>query len=68
MGRKSEKLREDFTVLMTKIEDEDDPRAAYAIVQDRIQEYRTAGWAVPDDLIRVERKMMTDFMAESQGR
>ncbi len=68
MGRKTEKLYEDFTVLLTEIETTEDPRAAFAIVQDRIREYRSAGWAVPDDLIRVERTMMTDFMAESQGR
>jgi hypothetical protein len=68
MARKTEKLQEDVTVLLTRIEGEDDPRQAYAMVRSRIQEYREAGWAVPDTLIRVERKMMTDFMAESQGR
>ncbi|MGH8596127.1 MAG: hypothetical protein ACREXT_05665 [Gammaproteobacteria bacterium] len=68
MGRKTEKLYENFAVLMTEIETTDDPREAFAIVQDRIREYRSAGWAVPDDLIRVERTMMTDFMSESQGR
>ena len=68
MARKTEKLYEDFSSLMTEIEAQDDPRDAFALVQDRIQEYRSAGWAVPEDLVRVERTMMTDFMAESQGR
>ena len=68
MGRKTEKLYEDFTVLMGEIETMADPREAYAVVQDRIREYRSAGWAVPDDLMRVERTMMTEFMSESQGR
>lgn len=68
MARKTEKLYEDFSGLMSKIEATDDPREAFALVQDRIREYRSAGWAVPDDLVRVERTMMTDFMAESQGR
>lgn len=68
MARKTEKLYEDFSGLMTEIEAQDDPRDAFALVQDRIQEYRSAGWAVPEDLVRVERTMMTDFMAESQGR
>jgi hypothetical protein len=58
----------DVTVLFTAIEDHDDPRDAYAMVQERIQEYRSAGWSVPEELIRVERSMMTEFMAESQGR
>ena len=68
MARKTEKLYEDFSSLMSEIQAKDDPREAFAIVQDRIQEYRSAGWAVPDDLVRVERTMMTDFMSESQGR
>lgn len=68
MARKTEKLYEDFSGLMTEIEAKDDPRDAFALVQDRIQEYRSAGWAVPEDLVRVERTMLTDFMAESQGR
>jgi hypothetical protein len=58
----------DIKVLLSEIDEQDDPRDAYAMVQDRIRQYRTAGWSVPEDLIRVERSMMTDFMAESQGR
>jgi hypothetical protein len=58
----------DITVLMTTIDDHDDPRDAYALVQERIRQYRSAGWSVPEELIRVERTMMTEFMAESQGR
>ncbi len=58
----------DIAVLLTSIEDQDDPRDAYAILQQRIGEYRSAGWSVPDELIRVERSMITEFMAESQGR
>lgn len=68
MGRKAEKLYEDFAVIMDEIHGTEDPRQAYAIVKDRIQEYRSAGWAVPDDLIRVERNLMSECAAESQGR
>jgi hypothetical protein len=68
MGRRAENFHEDLTVLLGEIDQVDDPREAYAMVQDRIQDYRRAGWAVPDDLIRVQRTMMTEFMAESQGR
>ena len=68
MARKAEKLYQDYKVLINEIEDKDDPREAFAMVQSRIREYRSAGWAVPDDLIRVERHLMTEFMAESQGR
>jgi hypothetical protein len=58
----------DIKVLLTSIDEHDDPRDAYALVQERIREYRSAGWSVPEELIRVERSMMTEFMAESQGR
>jgi hypothetical protein len=58
----------DITVLLTTIDDHDDPRDAYALVQERIRQYRSAGWLVPEELVRVERSMMTEFMAESQGR
>ena len=68
MSRKAEKLYEDFAVIMDEIHSADDPRQAYAIVQGRIKEYHSAGWAVPDDLIRVERNLVTECMAESQGR
>lgn len=47
---------------------EDDPRACYALVQRRIREYRQAGRSVPDDLARMERSLMTECMAASQGR
>ncbi len=47
---------------------EDDPRACYAIVKRRITEYRDAGRNVPDDLVRIERTLMTECMAASQGR
>lgn len=58
----------DIAVLLTAIDDHDDPRDAYALVQERIRQYRSAGWSVPEELIRVERSMITEFMAESQGR
>jgi hypothetical protein len=58
----------DIAVLLTSLDDHDDPRDAYALLQERIREYRSAGWSVPEELIRIERSMMTEFMAESQGR
>jgi hypothetical protein len=58
----------EIAVLLTSLDAHDDPRDAYALVQERIREYRSAGWSVPEELIRVERSMVTEFMAESQGR
>jgi hypothetical protein len=62
------KPESELAVLLTAIDEQDDPRDAYALVQERIEQYRVGGWSVPEDLIRVERTMMTEFMAESQGR
>lgn len=58
-----------FADLVQQMEQsEDDPRACYALVQQRIREYRKAGNTVPDDLVRMERSLMTECMAASQGR
>jgi hypothetical protein len=58
-----------FADLVQQMEQsEDDPRACYALVQQRIREYRKAGNSVPDDLVRMERSLMTECMAASQGR
>ncbi|MEZ5899447.1 MAG: hypothetical protein R3D51_08130 [Hyphomicrobiaceae bacterium] len=47
---------------------EDDPRRCYALVQQRIRECRQSGSNVPDDLRRLERALMEECLAESQGR
>lgn len=46
----------------------DDPRQCYAIVQQRIAEVRQMGAPVPEDLARLERNLMVECLAESQGR
>ena len=47
---------------------EDDPRRCYALVQQRIRAFRQSGHAIPDDLVRMERTLMAECMAASQGR
>lgn len=47
---------------------EDDPRRCYAIVKERISEYRRMGYEVPEDLVRIEKALMVECMLESQGR
>lgn len=47
---------------------EDDPRRCYALVKERINAFRNSGRHVPDDLVRMERALMTECMAASQGR
>lgn len=58
-----------FADLVQQMEQsEDDPRACYALVKQRISAYRSQGTAVPDDLVRMEKSLMTECMAASQGR
>lgn len=46
----------------------EDPRRCYALVRQRIAEMRNAGEIVPDEMVRLERSLMTECLAESQGR
>lgn len=50
------------------LDQEGDLRDAYALIQERVQRYRDAGWRVPEQLRRRERDMMTELVAQSQGR
>ncbi len=59
----------DFVELVTQMEQsEDDPRRCVALVQQRMREYRQTGTSIPEDLVRLERRLMTECMAASQGR
>jgi hypothetical protein len=46
----------------------EDPRACYAAVKKRMGELRAAGRKVPEDLARLERHLIVECTAESQGR
>ena len=59
----------DIAELVQQMEQsEDDPRRCYALVKQRISEYRQSGNTVPEDLVRMEKSLMTECMAASQGR
>ena len=59
----------DFVELVTQMEQsEDDPRRCVALVQQRMREYRQTGTSIPEDMVRLERRLMTECMAASQGR
>ncbi|MGB3718598.1 MAG: hypothetical protein DIU63_12705 [Proteobacteria bacterium] len=68
MGKRSEGLPADCVELLSELDNFDDLRDAYARVKDRIREYSAAGRPVPEALLRCERQLMTELMAESQGR
>lgn len=59
----------DIAELVRQMEQsEDDPRRCYAIVNERISAFKRSGHQVPDDLIKLERRLMTECMQASQGR
>lgn len=59
----------DIAELVQQMEQsEDDPRQCYALVKQRISEYRQSGNAIPEDLVRMERSLMVECMQQSQGR
>lgn len=47
---------------------EDDPRRCYALVKQRITEFRHSGRAIPAELSNLEKSLMTECMLASQGR
>lgn len=61
-------MQSEIAQLNTEIEQLDDPRECYAKVQAKIRRYRQAGMNVPEDLALIEKRLMAECMAASQGR
>jgi hypothetical protein len=64
----SEQMQSEIAQLSGQLDQLDDPRECYALVQERIRSYRSTGDRVPDALSQMERSLMRECMAESQGR
>lgn len=58
----------EISELSRQMEQMDDPRQCYRLVKERIQQHQQAGASIPADLHRLERQLMAECMAESQGR
>jgi hypothetical protein len=61
-------MQSEIAQLNTELEQTDDPRECYAKVQAKIRRYRQAGMKVPEDLALIEKRLMAECMAASQGR
>jgi len=61
-------MQSEIAELNSELEETDDPRECYAKVQAKIRRYRQAGLSVPDDLRLIEKRLMAECMAASQGR
>ncbi len=64
----TEQMQSEIAELNSKLEEIDDPRRSYAIVQERIRLYRTLGREIPAELSRIERRLANECLLESQGR
>jgi hypothetical protein len=64
----SNQMQSEIAELNIELEQTDDPRECYAKVQARIARYRQAGMKVPEDLALIEKRLMAECMAASQGR
>lgn len=64
----SDQMQSEIAELNHRLEELEDPRDCYALIKERINTYRSKGTSVPEDLARMERNLMTECMAASQGR
>lgn len=64
----SEDLLREIAEVNGRIDDLEDPRVCYAMIQERIRLCEKQGEAVPDDLHRLEKSLLTECLSESQGR
>jgi hypothetical protein len=68
MGPRAKHVDRETLRILGDLEDQVDPRKCYAEVQERIRQYRRTGTPVPEALAIAERQLMTEMMAQSQGR
>ena len=61
-------MQSEIAQLNVELEQTDDPREAYAMVQAKVRSYRQTGQKVPDDLALIEKRLMHECVAASQGR
>jgi hypothetical protein len=64
----TEQMQAEIAELNLRLEQIDDPRRSYALVQERIRSYRAHGQQVPEALALMERRLAEDCRLESQGR
>lgn len=63
----TDQMQSEIAELNSKLEEIDDPRRSYAVVQERIRLYRTLGREVPQELLHIERRLLNDCLLESRG-
>lgn len=64
----SEQMQGEIAQLSSELEQLDDLREGYARVRAKILGYRQAGMRVPEELTLLEKHLVAECMAASQGR
>jgi hypothetical protein len=64
----TEQMQAEIAELNHRLEEIDDPRRSWAIVQERIRAYRAHGQQIPEALALMERRLAAECRIESQGR
>ena len=64
----TEQMQSEIAELSLRMEEIDDPRRCYALIQERIRQYRQRGYDIPEEFVRIERRLAADCLIESQGR
>jgi hypothetical protein len=64
----TEQMQAEIAELNLRLDEIDDPRRSYALVQERIRAFRNHGQQVPEALALMERRLAEDCRLESQGR
>lgn len=57
-----------FGKLPSEDEIREDPRACYLVVRQQMEALSASGQDIPDDLIRLDRSIQVECIAQSQGR
>jgi len=64
----TEDVQLEVAELNGRLDELDDPRQGYALVKDYIERHQNAGDEIPEDLVRLEKCLLTECLAASQGR
>lgn len=64
----SDQMQAEIADLNVRLDQLDDPRQCWALLQEKIGQMKSAGWVIPEDIKIMERQLMAECLAESQGR
>ncbi len=64
----SDQMQAEIADLNVRLDQMDDPRQCWVLLQEKIGQMKSAGWVIPEDIKIMERQLMAECLAESQGR